>query len=373
MKQLRIATLGDWNNYLSYFLMGTMEGAVRNGAWFRPVSLFGQSLEQIEDQIFFFKPHILFCHCIFNTQPHNRNHVFELLRRVKKSGTMVCYHAGDARTEPRYDGDVSGFVSLALVNHHLLEKFSSLMKVPAHYWPYACLYQEDITEPDPRYACEVAFTGALAKDEGHVHRERTEFISQLKKKIGVRVFPDRFSGNTSFQTPEVAASAGGMLDVQMRDDIPMYLSVRPFQYIGAGALFFHDDNDHINPIFEEGRHYVGYQKCDVDSFLEKYRYYVEDHPQNGRRIRREGFEYCQRYHSSRERVKFVIDLYHGRPARFRYLERSSHVFESAHLKDKTIEIDGREYAAIKGKHSIYVPEKKMKIVWSYNGRIQSYI
>ena len=57
MKQLRIATLGDWNNYLSYFLMGTMEGAVRNGAWFRPVSLFGQSLEQIEDQIFFFKTH----------------------------------------------------------------------------------------------------------------------------------------------------------------------------------------------------------------------------------------------------------------------------------------------------------------------------
>ena len=47
-------------------------------------------------------------------------------------------------------------------------------------------------------------------------------------------------------------------------------------------------------------------------------------------------------------------------------------FEYAELKNKTIEIDGQSYAVIKGKHSMYVPEKSMKIVWSYNGKIESY-
>lgn len=373
MKQLRIATLGDWNHYLSYFLVGTMEGAVRNGAWFRPIPLFGPTLKQVEEQIQFFKPHILFCHCIFNTAPHKRDDVFAMLRRVKKSGVFVCYHAGDARTEPRYPGDISGFVSHALVNHGLLEKFSGIWKIPTTYWPYGCLYQSQIAEPDERYACQVAFSGSLSESEGHVHWERTQFLKKLGRHVKVRLFPDAKLGNTSFQTAELAASAQAVLDVQMRDDIPMYLSVRPFQYIGAGALLFHDDNDHINPLFVEGRHYVGYRKCDADSFLEKYRYHVERRPEEGRRIREEGFRYAQKHHGMQVRVKQVIDLYEGRPTRIRMTGRPFRVFESAEIKGDRIEIDGRAYRLVRGKHALYVPELGLKIVWSYNGRIESYV
>ena len=56
---LRICTLGDYISYYSYFLAGTMEGSIRNGAIFRPVPFFGvQSLGKVEEQIDFIKPDI---------------------------------------------------------------------------------------------------------------------------------------------------------------------------------------------------------------------------------------------------------------------------------------------------------------------------
>ena len=319
MRQLRICGLGDYRYYYSYFLYGITEGAIRNGAWFRPVSLVGQSLVAVEGQIRWFKPHILLCHMIFNKE--NREQVFELLRKIKKDGTIIIYHLGDARAQPRYVGDISDIVDFVLMNHGLLKEFSNIWKVPTYHWPYMSLYQKDIAEKEKQFSANVVFTGTLARSEGDIHTERTLFIEKLKERINVTVYPCLGMTNTRFQTAEVATSANVIMNVQMAREIPLYLDVRPFQYIGAGALYFHDESEAMDKFFKDGVHYVKYKRGDVDDFVSKYNYYVKKKPKEGNKIRRQGFKFCQTFHSTKERMEFVIDIATGKDVKNRiYLE-----------------------------------------------------
>ena len=166
MKQTRIVGLGDYTGYYSYFTYGVLEGAIRCGAWFRPVSLLSQPLLSVREQIDFFKPHIIFAHCIFNRKPHNREEVFDLLRWCrKKLGTFIFYHMGDARTEPRYPQPINDIVDAVLINNGEGKKWSEKWwKVPCYHWPYPCLYQSDISEEMKEFEGDVVFTGGISKN-----------------------------------------------------------------------------------------------------------------------------------------------------------------------------------------------------------------
>jgi len=326
MKYLRSVILADFNNYPSYFNIGTMEGCYLNGILARPVALFGQSLEAIESQINFWKPHFIFCHMIFNrwpaggnehTHPNYREKVFDMLRRVRKNSAKVCYHAGDARIEPRYCDDISSFIDLGLVNHGLLDKFSKIWKVPCIHWPYACLNQlHHEIDQDPKFICDLVFAGTF--DANEHHQPRTRFINELKKHINIKIFPNHEIGNTRFQTPELSSSAFGVLGVQMGLDIPFYTDVRPYQFVGSVALYFHDKCPSMDKIFVDGEHYVSYRTGSIESFMEKYNW-CKDHPKEIAMIKRKGFIYCQEYHSTRARVRQVLDCFEGKEAKPRYI------------------------------------------------------
>lgn len=310
-RQWRIVGLGDYLNYPSYFTLGVLEGAVKCGAWFRPVPLFGQSLQSVEEQINFFKPHILLCHMIFNKQPHNREQVFEMLKRIKSKGVKIFYHAGDARNIPRYEGDISSFVDGVLLNSGLTEHFSNIWKVPCYHWPYGCFYQEGILDkayvPD-QYRCEVAFGGALSSDINHVHYGRTVFVNKLiEKGVKVKIFPNAESGNTRFQTAELASGADVVLGVGMAEHIPLYLDVRPFQYIGAGAVYAHTYSEVMKKFFQERIHYIGYDISNPMDFIDQITPVI-----NEEKIRKAGFKFCQKWHSMEARMKFVLDLVSGK-------------------------------------------------------------
>jgi hypothetical protein len=288
-----------------------MEGAIRNGAWFRPIDLFTNSLDGIREQINFFKPHILFCHCIFNEKgSHKRDHVFQLLSELKKSGIFIFYHAGDARKVPRYPHDISGFVSAALCNTSMLKEYSDVWKIPCHRWPYPCLYQTEIIDhPVLEYACDLAFTGMLSDTPGHVHEERSKFVKAIRDAgIDIKIFPNEQTGNTRFQTAELARSAGAILSVQMGSDIPGYIDVRPFQYIGAGGLFLHDSGTSTEEFFNPGEHFLTYSHLDLSDIFIKLRY-IKEHPSDIARVRESGFRFCQEHHGTSKRVADAIRIF----------------------------------------------------------------
>ena len=313
-KILRIATLGDYVDYYSHFLYGTMEGAIRCGAWFRPIALFGTSLDKIKEQVDFFKPNILLCHCIFNRHPHNREEVLGMLKMLrKKYGTKVFYHAGDARTQPRYPQDISDFVDVCLVNHLELKQLEEIWKVKCYNWPYACLHQYRISDVDPDMVQDLVFTGSLS-DVNH-HAPRAAFIKHLSQKVKVKVYPDDRIGNSRFFTDVVSASAKAVLGFQMGCDINGYVDVRPFQYIGAGALYIQDKHNNMDYFFQEGQHYAGFERDNIESFCEVYQRYVVDYPYEGEAIRKQGFKYAQSVHSTKVRMEKVIQIYQngGKP------------------------------------------------------------
>jgi hypothetical protein len=306
-KQLRIACLGDYDNYLSYFTYGVMEGSIRAGHLFRPVPFFNSSLLEIKKQILWFKPHILLTHMIFGcSNYYSQESVFQMLSELKNQGIFIAYHAGDARLNPRYKGDISRFADLGLLNQDNISYYSSIWKIPVIRWPYMCLYQDRIADPINIFKCRVAFTGELGAG---VHTERTEFIHRLiKTGIDVKLFPTQQSGNTRFQTAELAASADTVLGMQMERSLRGYLDVRPFQYIGAGAVYLHDKCPQMIDYFIAGEHYLEYDKNDPHSVC-AILCSMDRHPEMARAIRENGFKYCQAKHSTKERVEQIVGQY----------------------------------------------------------------
>jgi hypothetical protein len=308
-RQLRVVGLGNYGEYYSYFLLGIMQGTFLNGHLFRAVPLFGQSLNQVYEQVTWFKPHIVMCHMIFNKQPHNQKDVLNMMKKIRGHGTKVYYHAGDARPTPRFEGNITSCVDAALCNHNLMEKYQNIWQVPCYYWPYQGLNQNNIVPVESKFNCSVGFAGSLA-DNVH-HSPRARFINGLKQHIEVKCFPTPDSGNTRFQTAEFSSSANVILGYQMGLDIPGYIDVRPWQHVGAGALFFQDRcaDNRMNKFFKEGVHYVAFERDNVQDFVSKYNYYVNEFPEKAMQIKQTGFDYVQNYHSSKNRMESVFSLY----------------------------------------------------------------
>jgi hypothetical protein len=322
MKQYRIAILGKWETYPSYFLLGSLQGIFLNGGLARPISLEKNNMNEVLEQLDFFKPHAILTHTIFDNKPH-RNQLFNVLRTFKNKGVKVFYHAGDARTEPRYPGPVNDFIDCVLLNHWPMLPNYQVWKVPCVHWPYMALNQDKIASPIPLYKCDLAFTGSLANNQHHAPRAR--FIQQLvaifqDTNKTLKVFPTPETGNTRFQTPELAASAGAVLGFQMGLDIPGYQDVRPYQYIGAGAFYMHDKHSSMDLIFQDGIHYVSFKRDDAEDFHKKWLYYNKNIDKYNK-IKQEGFKYCQRYHSSKERIKQIINIIEGKEYKVEYVKR----------------------------------------------------
>jgi hypothetical protein len=309
VKQYRFVILGKWEQYLSYFLMGSFQGAFLNGALARDVSLDRGNINEIWEQINFFKPHAILAHTIFDRVPH-REQLFGLLRKARKFGAKVFYHAGDARPSPRFPQSISDIVDYALINHWPPMKDYSIWKVPCVYWPYMALNQDEMSSPIEIYKCDLAFTGGLAANQHHT--PRANFIKQLQNNISVKVFPTPETGNTRFQTPELSASAKAILGFQMGLDVTGYQDVRLWQYCGAGALYFHDTHPVVERFFRSGVHYIGFERDNIQDFIDKYNYYVVNHPEEGNKIRQQAFEHTQKYHSSKERMYQVIRILEGK-------------------------------------------------------------
>jgi len=314
----RIICFGNWPQP-TYFTLGVMEGSILNGAWFRPVPI-QNSLNEIKEFMRFVKPDIILCHMIFGQPHHPYDQMYNILKQVKKEfGTTLVYHAGDARTQPRKPKSINDLVDFALCNHGLLKEYENYWNIPCFHWPYGCLQQGIQAEINPSFERDWIFTGGTGQNKHH--STRSDLIKQMKqKRIDILVLPedDKNIINTMYLTPEISSSAKAILGCQMGCDIPLYQDVRPFQYIGAGALYFHDRHSNMDYFFEAGKHYVPYERDNVNDLLNQWKYYVVDNPKEGEKIRRYGFQFCQKFHSVKERMKMVIDICDGKEVNTNY-------------------------------------------------------
>tara|TARA_Y100000310_G_C20697249_1_gene826589 strand:+ start:5034 stop:6008 length:975 start_codon:yes stop_codon:yes gene_type:complete len=309
-RPIRIATLGDWGRYFSYFLAGSQEGSILNGCLFRPIDI--RQKDTIWSNIVEFRPDILLSHCIFGTEfdpPQIHNFLEKAKRRI---GTRVFYHAGDARTMPRCPKPINRFIDGCLVNQTgNLKKFSELWQVPTYHWPYGCFAQKSIAKPNPHFVHDLVFTGRLSSNHKGVHGPRTIFIEQIKSKIPIRIFPDEEYTDTKLLTAEIAASAKAILGVCAGYNILGYMDVRPFQYPGAGAFLLQRKYSNMELVFENNKHMVWFNHDNSNEFINLYKQWLTK-PKEIQRIREEGFKFCQKHHSMKRRMEDVINIvYNG--------------------------------------------------------------
>jgi hypothetical protein len=328
MKQLRIATIGDFSRWFSYYLMCTTQGSILNGHLHYSIPI-RQSADDIQQQLNYYKPHIIFGHMLFSENlsdmsgrdlPREKLH-YVIVKSRKKWGTKVIIQEGDAKNEPRYPYPISSLVDLCLVNSRRYNHFSEVYKVPCIHWPYFALNQESISDGDNMFRYKVIFAGNVSvRNEGHLHFGRSQFISELSRHIEVKIFPDENVGNTRFCTADVAVSSNAILGIQHGQRVDGYVDTRPFQYCGAGALYFHSENTALNQFFRPGYHYVPYEHMNVQSFLNNYNYYMVENREAGNKIRQQAFEYTQKYHTAKHRIKMALDVLDGKEAPKIYLE-----------------------------------------------------
>jgi len=316
-RPIRLACLGDWSNYFSYFLYGSLEGAILNQCWFRPIDI-RSPVKVIVRNILEFRPDILLAHMLFSEGVRPIPETLDYLATVrKKVGTRVFYHLGDARTVPRYAGDISMAVDGCLVNQTNLTPFEEIWKVPCYHWPYAAFKQARIAGKVKEFEHPLIFTGRLS-DKG-IHRNRTIFIRELQRLMPVKVYPDEKYPDTKLLTAEIAASATAILGVCAGYDIPGYADVRPYQYPGAGGVLFQRYYLGLEEIFLDGKHMIFFYDDDPSNFEELYNKWVfGEFSSLLSSIRQEAFSFLQRYHTYANRIKDVLNIvYYGVPPKIK--------------------------------------------------------
>ena len=341
MRQLRIATIGDYQKWFSYFLMGTAQGSFLNGHLHYSIPI-RQHYEEIENQLRYFRPHFVFCHMIFSENlaamikgdenaeweqytdrgetkmkkiesPIKRERFHEMLAKTRRQlGFKVLYQEGDAKRIPRYPHPITELVDLVLINSRQTEEYEKIFRVPTIHWPYFAMNLDAPQPSDNLFNAQMVFAGNMSpRNRGHLHYGRAEFLEGLKKHFNLKTFPNDNIKNTRFLSAEVASSAEVVLGINQGMNIPGYLDTRPFQYIGAGAFFFMDPSDAMNDFFQPTVHYVPYERHNVQSVRDWYNHYFKEHRDKVKEVRQTGFEYVQRWHTAAHRVKMAIDIAMG--------------------------------------------------------------
>lgn len=315
---MRIAILGKWHRYPSYYLHGMLEGFIRNGHQAMAIEFIDAGLSMVETALRIFKPNLVFCHMLFSDEGNKSDDKIELLLRLKKSlGFRVYHQLGDPRLLPRWKKEVEGglkdVLDGILIAHKEWEAFSSA-GVQLIYFPYGTLKMDFQELGDIKY--KLVFMGTYPSDSW-LYQKRTRFLTRLKE-YDLITFPSPDQDNTTFITSEIARRTAAFVNILGDNTVKGFLSLRPFQFIGAGCLSFQMRLDEIDDIFIDKEHHLVFDDYDENQVMDLYRYYCEKKRSEGEKIKRQGYAYCQEFHNYQVRTKDLLEVLDGKREKVRY-------------------------------------------------------
>lgn len=294
---LRSLMIGDCHHYQSPYMIGVDGACKRLGIDHRQVSI-RSPIDKIARVIDQHKPDLIWTHMLLWAPDGSPSvgDLVSLMERAAKTARIVL-HDGDYKERCRHPHNLSSWCSLALTNH---EFDRSAWRIPTLKWPYFAFDQDQISDPDPKWACGLFFAGTVGK--GEVYAKRSVLLERLRKLgVGLRM-PSQADGNTLLKTPVIAASAEAVLGFG-RPDVKGWVDTRVFQYPGAGAILLHDD---AGGYLEPWEHFVPYQSGSAESVAEAMRRIRGMSGQERRALRERAFSFVQERHSGVARVKQVL-------------------------------------------------------------------
>ncbi len=314
---MKVVLLGNTALNYSWFIKTYRQGLKRNGCELHEIDYKTNSLAGIRDQLVSIKPKYVFTHLTFHNNINSIGSVLGMYREVtKKVGTKWVHTCNDARTEDRYMGDLSDVIHMGFVGTlDMLYNCMSAWNIPVYYAPYSCLCYDEPSGPakDLMFK-EPVFTGGYGS-----HKDRKNFIDLLMKRIPIRMFATQSVNDLRHRTPELSMSAKCILGLCTGYNINGYIDVRPFQYMGTGAVMITRKfmgMDAMIPEECEKRHeklyypITSYGTKGADQLIDHWnRIQKEDQTE----LRIAAFDFMQRNHSCEVRLQYILEKlkHHG--------------------------------------------------------------
>ncbi len=288
--------LGDCDYYKSPYMRGVAQAMANLGHAHTELSV-RLPAKTIEQRIRLWKPTLIWTHMLLWAPPGSPpvGELVAIAAAAAKRGSRVVLHDGDARAATRHPHDISGWCSLALVNHAYDR---SAWGVPVLRWPYFAMSQKEIAPAVEALRCQLFFAGTLGSG---IYSARTKLLEVVRAR-GVDLRLPTLGDNTIDRTAEIAASSDAVLGFG-RSEIPGWCDTRVFQYSGAGGILVHDD---VQGNLEPWVHYVPYKSGDADSVVDALGRLRAKPGSDRLAMRRRAFAYVQDNHSSVARVKQVL-------------------------------------------------------------------
>jgi hypothetical protein len=226
----------------------------------------------------------------------------------KKVGTVFAHTCNDARTHDRYMGNVQGAYQIAFVGTHTLaENCQRAWNIPVHYMPYSSLCYDKMASPEAALSFdEPVFTGSPNAHAQGWADNRAKFIADLQSIMPIRIFKTQSGEDLRKKSHQLSASARCILGLCVGYEIPGYIDVRPFQYLGSGACMIMRKYPNTEDIIPDELYYPihGYDEEDANQV---YYYWQEIKKTNTMPMRQEAFNYIQAYHNCKVRIAEVLE------------------------------------------------------------------
>ena len=85
-----------------------------------------------------------------------------------------------------------------------------------------------------------------------------------------------------------------------------YWSNRIYEMLGRGAFFIHAKTEGMEEEFDDGTHFVSYERNNLDDLLTKIHFYIEEDEER-ERIRDNGFELMGKRFTYEHRCRILLD------------------------------------------------------------------
>ena len=301
---MKCVILGNTNLGYSWFVKTFEQGLMVNGCDVHKIDYKSNRPVDIKSQLMSLKADYVFTHLTFhNIYP--LDNILSVFREVnKKVGTKFVHTLNDARVVDRYMGDISSAMYMAFVgNRECISACEKAWNIPVFYAPYSSMTYTELSKVNKNLVFnDMVFTGSPT-----AHKDRWDFIQKLQQKTKVKIFHTQSNSDLRHKSHSLSISAKCILGLCTGYNIDGYIDVRPFQYLGSGAFMIIRKFRGMDDVIPDNIYvsFDGYRDKDAVYVVDKFNEWKE---KDTMPMRIQAFEFIQTYHSSKVRLKDILDV-----------------------------------------------------------------
>lgn len=305
---MKAVILGNTKLNYSWFVLTFRQGLKLNDYEVFEIDYKSTPLPQIKKTLLKIKPDVIFTHLSFHSHIHPTNTVLQFFKEIKNQIPVKVVHTcNDARTHDRYMGDLRGSFDLALVGSYpMVTNCSKKFKIPVFFTPYSSLTYSEMAKPVNDLSFNIpVFTGSPGAHRTGWADNRADFIENLQKIMPIKIFKTQSAQDLRKRTPQLSVSAKCILGLCVGYEIPGYMDVRPFQYLGTGAFMIMRKFNDMDTYIPDDLYFPFYNYDDPHYVKELWDEFKNKDTSD---IRKRAFNYIQEHHSSKVRMKQILKL-----------------------------------------------------------------